>query len=149
MTAQLQRVADFERDKEQRAAQAFLQAQQFVNQQKQKLANLQHYRLEYLRSIQKNGKQGVQAKDYHQHLSFVGKLDSACQQQQQIISQALLAADERKRQWLAQQQRLKAVTMLIDKRHLELVKRENKQEQAMLDEFAAQRFYRLRHSSNT
>ncbi|MEW9797539.1 flagellar export protein FliJ [Alteromonas sp. CYL-A6] len=147
MTDQLERVAQYERDREKQAAQAFQQAQQFVTQQRQKLSNLEQYRLEYLRSIQVNGKAGVGAKHYHQHLSFVGKLDSACQQQQQHISRAVLAADQRKRQWLAQQQRCKAVELLLEKRHLVKQKKEARQEQAMMDEFATQRFFRARKSA--
>lgn len=147
MTQQLERVAQFERDKERQLGQTYRQAQAFVDQQRQKLANLEQYRLDYLKTIQQTGRAGVGAKHYAQNLSFVGKLDNACAQQQQHISQAVLAADQRKRQWLEQQQRCKAVEMLLEKRRLEASKKESKAEQDMLDEFASQSYFRRRNRS--
>lgn len=144
---QLERVAKFEQEKEQKAAQAFQIAQHNVNAQKQKLQNLQHYRLEYLKQIQQSGKGGVAAKQYHQHLSFVGKLDKACEQQTGILSQASLAADQRKRQYLEQQKRRKAVDMLIEQKRLQAQKLEARREQQMMDEFATQKYFRARQSS--
>ncbi|MBU2977967.1 flagellar export protein FliJ [Alteromonas sp. C1M14] len=141
---QLELVAKFERDKEQTAAQQFRLAQQQVAQQRQKLSSLQQYRLDYLKQIQANGKGGVGAKVYHQHLNFVGKLEKACQQQMNVISQTTLAADQRKRAWLEQQKRRKAVEMLIEKKAEEAQKRAQREEQHMMDEFAAQKYFRQR-----
>ncbi len=44
MSKQLERLAEFEREKEQREARYYQQAQQNVNQQKQKLTSLEQYR---------------------------------------------------------------------------------------------------------
>ena len=140
--SQLALVAKFELEKEQKAAQQFQLAQQHVTQQRQKLSNLQQYRLDYVRQIQATGKGGVAAKAYHQHLSFVGKLDKACQQQMNVISQASLVAEQRKRAWLEQQKRRKAVDMLIDKKAQEAQRIEARREQQMLDEYTSQKFYR-------
>lgn len=141
---QLELVAKFEREKEQNAAQQFRLAQQQVAQQRQKLSSLQQYRLDYLKQIQANGKGGVGAKVYHQHLNFVGKLEKACQQQMNVISQTSLAAEQRKRAWLEQQKRRKAVEMLIQKKVDEAQKRTQHQEQQMMDEYAAQKYFRQR-----
>ena len=130
--SQLALVAKFELEKEQKAAQQFQLAQQHVTQQRQKLSNLQQYRLDYVRQIQATGKGGVAAKAYHQHLSFVGKLDKACQQQMNVISQASLVAEQRKRAWLEQQKRRKAVDMLIDKKAQEAQRIEARREQQPL-----------------
>lgn len=144
--SQLDLVAKFELEKEQKAAQLFQLAQQHVQQQRQKLSSLQQYRLDYLRQIQQNGKGGVGAKVYHQHLNFVGKLEKACQQQMNMISQANMVADQRKRAWLEQQKRRKAVDMLIEKKAEEKVRKEARQEQALMDEFAMQKFFRNMNS---
>ncbi|QJR81859.1 flagellar export protein FliJ [Alteromonas pelagimontana] len=141
---QLELVARFEEEKEQKAARAFQLAQQHVLQQKQKLTSLQQYRLDYLRQIQQNGRAGVAAKQYHQHLSFVGKLDKACEQQTQFVSQAAMVADQRKRVWMEQQKRRKAVDILIDKKQQEAINREARREQSMNDEFAMQKFFRAK-----
>ena len=138
MSKQLERLAEFEREKEQREARYYQQAQQNVNQQKQKLTSLEQYRIDYIKGIQQTGQSGVTATYYQQHLSFVGKLDKACRAQ--------MAADQRKQMWLKQQQKVKAVTLLLDKKKLAQQKKEAKAEQAMMDEFATQRFFRAKRS---
>ena len=59
-----------------------------------------------------------------------------------LISQATVVAEQRKRAWLEQQKRRKAVDMLIDKKALEARQKESRLEQIMSDEFASQKFYR-------
>ncbi len=145
MSSQLARVAEFEREREQQAAQLFQQAQSMVNQQRQKLSSLEQYRTDYLKNIQQTGKSGVDARQYHQHLSFVGKLDKACEQQTQYVSQAALAADQRKRQWLAQQQRCKAIELLLEKKRQAAQHLEARREQNMLDEYANRAYFRRFH----
>ncbi|RDV25072.1 flagellar export protein FliJ [Alteromonas aestuariivivens] len=144
---QLQLVLQFEREKEQKTAQAFQIAQQNVNAQKQKLTSLEQYRLDYLRQIQQNGKSGLGAQQYSQHLSFVGKLDKACQQQTTILSQATLVADQRKQQWLAQQKRRKAVELLLDKQAQQAQQKALQAEQRLMDEFASQKYFRQKYKA--
>ena len=141
MSKQLERLAEFEKEKEQRESRFYQQAQLNVNQHKQKLASLEQYRVDYIKGIQQTGQSGVTA------TYFVGKLDKACEQQMQVIAQAKMAADQRKQMWLKQQQKVKAVTLLLDKKRLAKEKKEAKAEQAMLDEFATQRFIRSKSSS--
>jgi flagellar FliJ protein len=137
---QLTTVVKVENDREQKAMKAYTMAQQYLSQQQQKLHSLEQYRVSYIQQIKHNASAGVTAQHYHQHLSFVGKLDKACEQQTQIISQASGVALQRKRQWLQQQQRLKAVELLIDKRQAMLLAREAKVEQKMNDEFALRHY---------
>jgi len=58
MSKQLERLAEFEREKEQREARYYKQAQQNVNQQKQKLTSLEQYRIDYIKGIQQTGQAG-------------------------------------------------------------------------------------------
>ena len=139
---QLQLVADWEREKERKCAQDFQLAQQHAQMNKQKLDSLEQYRLDYLRQTQQRASGGLEAKSFNQHLSFIGKLDKACQEQTKIHSQALLVADQRKSLWLQQQRKRKAVELLIDKKHQQQLARENRLEQQALDEIALQKFIR-------
>lgn len=141
-TEQLQRVADWEREKEQRFARDFQLAQQYAQDNLQKLRALEQYRLDYLRQTQSKGSDGLGAQNFRQHQGFIGKLDKACEQQSQVHSQALLVADQRKSQWLQQQQKRKAVELLLKKKALARQATENRREQAALDEIALQRFVR-------
>ena len=144
---QLQLVSRWEEDKEQRFANEFRIAENELNAQKQKLQSLEQYRVEYLQQIQSTGKEGVDAQHYHQHLSFVAKLDKACEQQNEVIARADMVAQQRKAKWLQQQQRRKAVDKLIENKQSELAIRAARQEQSMLDELANQRFFRMRKQS--
>lgn len=139
---QLQMVAELEIKKEQKLAQDYQLAAKNLQDNNQKLAGLEQYRLDYLKLIQQKGQLGVDAQELHQHLSFVGKLDRACQQQVQFVSQAVLVADQRKRQWLEQQKRRKAIEMLINNKVKEAVLLESRQEQQLFDEIAMQKYVR-------
>jgi flagellar FliJ protein len=139
---QLQMVADWERQKEQKLVQDFQLAQQFYQDNKQKLAGLENYRLDYLREAQLRAKKGVGSVIFGQHQQFIGKLDKACEMQLQTVNQAVRVADQRRMQWLVQQRKRKAVEMLLDKQHKAKLKREDKQEQIMLDELSLQKFMR-------
>ena len=140
--AQLQMVAEWENQKEQKLLQTFQMAQQYVQENRKKLAGLEQYRLDYLRQAQNKAKQGMAATTYGQHQQFIGKLDKACEQQSKIVSNALLVADQRRMQWLQQQKKRKAVEMLLAKQQHHLYLRQEKQEQQMLDELALQRVIR-------
>lgn len=140
--SQLQIVADWERRKEQKLIQDFQLAQQSAQSNKQKLAGLENYRLDYLRQAQAKAKQGVGSVTFGQHQQFIGKLDKACEMQLHAVNQAVLVADQRRMQWLAQQRKRKAVEMLLDKQQKAKLKREEKLEQIMLDELSQQKFMR-------
>ena len=139
---QMNVVLRLETDKEKNTLHAFNVAQDYYQQQKAKLTSLQQYRLDYFRQLQQEGGNGVGARHYQQRLSFVAKLDKACEQQNQIIAQASVVADQRKRQWLAQQRKRQAVEKLIGKKQHTLQQLDNRQEQQAMDEFALQRLLR-------
>lgn len=139
---QLQLVAEWEKEKEKKCAQDFQIAQQHAQMNQQKLTSLEQYRLDYLRQTQVRASGGVEARNFNQHLSFIGKLDKACEEQTKIHSQSMLVADQRKRLWLEQQRKRKAVEMLLEKKAQQRQLKENKLEQQMLDEVALQKFIR-------
>ncbi|WP_299074797.1 flagellar export protein FliJ [uncultured Paraglaciecola sp.] len=140
--SQLQMVAEWERQKEQKLVQDFQLAQQFAQDHKAKLSGLENYRLNYLREAQQRAKQGVGSVTFGQHQQFIGKLDKACEMQLMTLNQAVKVSDQRRMQWLAQQRKRKAVEMLLDKQHKAKLEREEKTEQMMLDELSLQKFIR-------
>ena len=140
--SQLHMIADWERQKEQKLVQDFQVAEQFAQQQKQKLSGLESYRLDYLREAQLRAKQGVGSVTFGQHQQFIGKLDKACEMQLTTLNQAKRVSDQRRAQWMQQQRKRKAVEMLLDKQHKAKLIREEKVEQMMLDELSLQKFIR-------
>ena len=141
--AQLLMLAKWEQEKEEKAARDFQLAQQFVSENRLKLQGLENYRLDYFRQIQQKGStEGLEALSFNQHQGFITKLDKACEQQRQVIHNAVLAAEQRKESWLKQQQKRKAVDMLLDKKRQMALAKEAKLEQSLMDEVALQRFIR-------
>ncbi|MFT5312561.1 MAG: flagellar FliJ protein [Paraglaciecola sp.] len=141
-TDQLEQVADWERQKEQKLVQNFQLAQRYAQENKQKLSGLEQYRLDYLLQAHNKAQQGVGAQSYGQHQLFIGKLDKACEQQSKVLSNGQLVVDQRRDQWLQQQRKRKAVEMLLDKKYQKVQKKADKLEQQMLDEISLQKFIR-------
>ncbi|MEP0356944.1 flagellar export protein FliJ [Paraglaciecola sp.] len=140
--SQLDVVAEWERQKEQKMVDVFRKAQQFAQSNKQKLSGLENYRLDYLRQVQQKAKQGIGSLTFGQHHQFIGKLDKACEMQVQALNKALVVAEQRRGQWLQQQRKRKAVEMLLEKQQIAKQKREDRQEQIMLDEMSLQKYLR-------
>ena len=141
-TDQLEQVAAWEGQKEQKLLKDFQLAQRYAQDNKQKLSGLEQYRLDYLLQAHNKAQQGVGAQTYGQHQLFIGKLDKACEQQSKVVSNALLVAEQRQSQWLQQQRKRKAVQMLLDKKYQQAQKRADKLEQQMLDEISLQKYIR-------
>ena len=110
---QLLLVANVEQKREQNCALQYQQANAHLQANQQKLTGLERYRLDYLHGIRTKASQGIGATSMNQHHQFIGQLDKACEQQINVIGQSVLVVDQRKRQWLAQQQKHKAILHLI------------------------------------
>ncbi|WJG10611.1 flagellar export protein FliJ [Aliiglaciecola sp. LCG003] len=143
---QLELVARWEREKEDRLARDFQLAQQHAQLNKQKLASLESYKRDYLNQTQSVSTKPLGVQQFTQLHSFIGKLDKACLQQMQVHRQSLLVAEQRKGQWLEQQRKRKAVEMLLDKKRLEKHLAEDRIEQQLLDELSTQRYIRKQFS---
>ena len=140
---QLLMLAKWEKQKKDSAAKEFQQAQQFVEENKVKLAGLENYRLEYFRKIQQRGaSEGLEAVSFNQHQGFITKLDKACEQQRQVIHNAVKVVEQRRAALTVREQKLRAVEILITKQQQVAQAKEAKQEQALMDEVALQRHLR-------
>ncbi|MDC0601561.1 flagellar export protein FliJ [Aliiglaciecola sp.] len=142
---QLELVARWERDKEDKLAQNFQIAQQHADMNKQKLSSLEQYRLDYLKQTQVVAHTPLNVDKFNQLHSFIGKLDKACEQQTQVLNQSRIVSEQRKNQWLAQQRKRKAVEMLLNKRRAQKQLRESRIEQQLMDELSNQRYVRKLH----
>ena len=142
MSKQLQMVAKWELEKEEKAAASYQQAQAYVTENQQRLDGLVQYRTDYFHKIQEKAAGGLEALSFTHHKSFITKLDKACEQQLDIVNNAKKAAEQRKAQWLEQQKKRKAVEMLLDKKAQAALAKIEREEQAAADEFALQKFIR-------
>lgn len=145
---QLELVAEWERDKEQKLARDFQIAQQHADQNNQKLASLEQYRQDYLLQTQQKASIGVCGQKLIQLQLFVGKLDRACQQQTIVVQQTKQVAEQRKQLWVHQQSKRKAVELLIEKRRVQAALMEQRREQALSDELSNMRFLRQKQRNS-
>lgn len=141
---QLMMVAKLEREKEDKLAREFQQAQQNLEQNKQKMQGIESYRMEYLTQMRNEANQGMQINSYGHYQQFISKLEEAVKQQSEVIRTAFQVVNQRKQLWLTQQQKRKAVDLLIEKHQLAAQAKADKAEQAQLDEVATQKFFRSR-----
>ncbi|NQZ86979.1 MAG: flagellar export protein FliJ [Colwellia sp.] len=141
---QLNTLHRYEQDKEKSASQA-LQTAEFEYQQNiERLKSVTDYRLEYMKRLNARSLEGIDSATFSHFHAFIAKLDNAAEQVDIAIMQSKSMVEKRKKQWLAQRQKIQAVELLLDKKRSALETKANKLEQKMFDEIATQQFVRRR-----
>ncbi len=141
---QLNTLHRYEQDKEKSASQA-LQTAEFEYQQNiERMKSVTDYRLEYMKRLNARSLVGIDSATFSHFHAFIAKLDNAAEQVDIAIMQGKSMVEKRKKQWLAQRQKIQAVELLLDKKRSALETKANKLEQKMFDEIATQQFVRRR-----
>ncbi|MEH6393546.1 flagellar export protein FliJ [Pseudoalteromonas sp.] len=135
-----------ENEKEESLRMNFLQAQQNLQVNQQKLQGLNNFRLEYTQQLHLKGQSGLSSAGFSQYHAFIAKIEEAIRQQGNTVSTAKQVVSQRQSLWLKQQIKAKAVAKLIEKQQLKANVIAQKNEQKMLDEFSANQFYQRRRS---
>ena len=135
-----------ENDKEENLRMSYLQANQNLQANQQKLQGLNNFRLEYSQQLHVKGKSGLSSAGFGQYHAFIAKIEEAIRQQGSTVNTAKQVVTQRKALWLKQQVKAKAVAKLIEKQNLKAAALMAKSEQKMLDEFSANQFFQRRKS---
>lgn len=135
-------VLELEQTRENEVAREFGQARSQLDMQERRLEGLTNYRTDYLHQANNKAQQGIGSASFGRYHAFVGKLDEGINQQQQSLQQMQSHVEQLRQRWLSQQQRRKAIELLIDKREKALEKKRSRQEQVTADEYAMQGFLR-------
>ncbi|MBQ4857087.1 flagellar export protein FliJ [Pseudoalteromonas sp. MMG007] len=135
-----------ENDKEESLRMNYLQANQNLQANQQKLQGLNDFRLEYSQQLHLKGKSGLSSAGFGQYHAFIAKIEEAIRQQASTVNTAKQVVTQRKALWLKQQIKAKAVAKLIEKQKLKASALIAKNEQKMLDEFSANQFFQRRKS---
>ncbi|EAQ66227.1 hypothetical protein MED121_06080 [Marinomonas sp. MED121] len=129
----IQKLVALSQKKEDNVARLLARQKQKVEQEKQKLEQLQEYASQYESERNLLGLSPYLVTNY-QH--FVSRLEQAVQQQKGAISQSEHQADQAQLQWLQARAKTKSMD-LVKGKHAEQERRlEEKQEQKQFDEFA-------------
>ena len=139
---QLDTLYQVEYDKEQKAVQSLQLAEQEYQQNLIRAQSVKDYRLEYMKRLEQRALSGIDSATYRHFHTFVAKLDNAAEQVDIAIEQSKSVVEQKKQQWLAQRQKVKAVEHLQTQKRHQLQTIENRKEQMMFDEVSTQQFIR-------
>ncbi|MBH0056456.1 flagellar export protein FliJ [Pseudoalteromonas sp. SWXJZ94C] len=135
-----------ENEKEENLRMSYLQANQNLQANQQKLQGLNNFRLEYTQQLHVKGQSGLSSAGFSQYHAFIAKIEEAIRQQAGTVNTAKQVVIQRKAIWLKQQIKAKAVAKLIEKQKLKADVLVAKNEQKMLDEFSSNQFFQRRKS---
>lgn len=139
-------VLRLETEKEESLRMNYLQAQQHLQSNQQKLQGLNDFRLEYTQQLHLKGQSGLSSAGFSQYHAFIAKIEEAIRQQASTVNTAKQVVSQRQSLWLKQQIKAKAVAKLIEKQQLKANVIAQKNEQKMLDEFTSNQFYQRRRA---
>ena len=136
-----------ESDKEESLRMSYLQANQNLQANQQKLQGLNDFRLEYSQQLHLKGQSGLSSAGFGQYHAFIAKIEEAIRQQASTVNTAKQVVSQRKTLWLKQQIKAKAVANLIENQKIKAAAVVAKNEQKMLDEFTSNQFFQRRKLS--
>lgn len=136
-----------ESDREESLRMSYLQANQNLQANQQKLQGLNDFRLEYSQQLHLKGQSGLSSAGFGQYHAFIAKIEEAIRQQASTVNTAKQVVSQRKTLWLKQQIKAKAVAKLIENQKIKAAAVVAKNEQKMLDEFTSNQFFQRRKLS--
>ena len=136
-----------ESEKEENLRMSYLQANQNLLANQQKLQGLNDFRLEYSQQLHLKGQSGLSSAGFGQYHAFIAKIEEAIRQQASTVNTAKQVVSQRKTLWLKQQIKAKAVAKLIENQKVKAAAIIAKNEQKMLDEFTSNQFFQRRKLS--
>jgi flagellar FliJ protein len=136
-----------ESEKEENLRMSYLQANQNLLANQQKLQGLNDFRLEYSQQLHLKGQSGLSSAGFGQYHAFIAKIEEAIRQQASTVNTAKQVVSQRKTLWLKQQIKAKAVAKLIENQKIKAAAVVAKNEQKMLDEFTSNQFFQRRKLS--
>lgn len=125
----LEPVVKVAESREQQAARALGQAQTLQNQAEQRLAELKNYKEEYLRRFHTQGSRGMSAAQMEDYRRFLGKLDLAIAQQQQVAEQTARIVEAKRGHWHERHGKTRALDKVVERYQADEQRREDRKEQ--------------------
>jgi flagellar FliJ protein len=111
-------------------------AQQGLAAAESKLQELQQYHMDYLNGFQQSARAGRNALALRDFQSFLGRLEEAIRQQEQVVAQARQGVSGSTKLWQSAARQVKAVESVVHKWQGEERRREGRLEQKEVDERA-------------
>ena len=121
---------------QQRQAQALADSERQVRDNEAKLAELERYRLVYLRDFDHKAHGGMQAGQARAYQTFITRIARAIQEQQELLARARAHHAEELRKWRSVARRSAALNQIVGRQERNAQQRAEKSEQAASDAHA-------------
>jgi flagellar FliJ protein len=122
--------------KERKAAAALGESLKRREAARQRLDELRAYLADYLERFSGAARDGLSSGQILEYQVFIGKLETAIAQQEEIVAQSQRACDSSKAQWRGRYTRSKAMENAVGRMHEEERKDQDRMEQSEADERA-------------
>jgi flagellar FliJ protein len=136
-------IIDKSRKSEEVAARALAEARNRQEGAQQKLAELKAYRAEYIEGLHYKSQAGLNAMQMKDYQAFLGRLDEAIRQQQQVLASLEQEAAQVRERWMQAKQRLSALGKLGDRQRQREQINSDRLEQLETNEHALRRWRRV------
>ncbi|HID44375.1 MAG TPA: flagellar export protein FliJ [Chromatiaceae bacterium] len=138
----LHTVAKLTHDQERNAARDMGHVRMQMEQHAARLEELEYYKQQYQQQYQAASKQGLGAVQLQEYHVFLARLDTAVDEQRQVLESSRQVYEERRQHWLGLRGNAKSLDKIISRRQLQLIAEQNRREQAECDDYACQSGYR-------
>lgn len=126
------RVVSLAASEERRYGEQAGRSQQTLNEQVDKLAELNAYRQSY---VSRNARDtAVQPAHWHDYQSFLQRLDAALRSQQQIVRDSEFDLQAHRERWLAKRQKLESLERVLSRCEEQNQRHQSRLEQKQLDD---------------
>ncbi|TQV75334.1 flagellar export protein FliJ [Aliikangiella marina] len=132
------------KNKEKAAAQALGNSIERQKVEDQKLQQLYQYRHEYLLQMESKVKSGISGSELQRYHLFLAKLDSAIEQQKDVLMVSAKQLDASQSHWQEKRNRTKAISQVMEKMQNQEKFDASKKEAKASDEISTQAFLRSR-----
>ena len=142
-STRLRPVIDQARESEQAAARLLAEVLGRLDQATEKLVELENYRNEYLQGLHYKTQAGLNSLQMQDYQVFLGRLDTAIRQQQQVQLGLEQEAGDARQNWLREKQRLGALDKLSDRHRQQEQAEHERHEQTEANEHALRHWRRI------
>lgn len=108
---------------------------------KTRMQMLEQYRAEYAERLRNASESGMTRQVLANYQHFLSRIDEAIQQQTQQVKQSANNTQRGQQLWQQQNSKLKAIDALAIRHEKSEQKRQDKQEQKLLDEFSTRNYH--------
>lgn len=133
----IQSIAKVAESEEKNAAKEMEKSRQLLQKQEVHLQELNKYKDEYSKSMNKSFAQGMDAVQLCQYRAFLANLTHAIERQIQVVSAANSEMEKMRALWLVRYNRTKALAKAAKNYQIDELEQEKKTQQKMVDEISS------------